>query len=360
MSTPLKKQLQALPTYFGSKRRLLAWLNSALAQALPPEHWKQATFIDLFMGGGAVSVWAKAQGFKQVIANDIAWRSQILAQAFLTNHQVQITPEEALCLTQSLPEEQMPGFIETQYCPGVFATRHAKALDQGFYWANRHPDSTKQALLKTIMWHLANEFVAFATSMGTSNRPFAEALDGLRAWDSLNPKRYTDGSLTRLCEPTWARLDEKRKLVNCGVLGGSPVTVHQADALALLPSVTGDILYLDPPYAGTLSYERGNQVLDALLSGQKESGSLIEVSPFSKGTDVLSTLLDHAQHIPIWLLSYGNQALSLDELLALVERQSQGRQVLGFAKHYRHLAHVSQNTNNQELLILAYPKEYQK
>lgn len=358
MSSPLKKQLQALPTYFGSKRRLLAWLNSTLVKALSPEHWKQATFIDLFMGGGAVSVWAKAQGFKQVIANDISNRSQILAQAFLTNTQVQITAQDALWLTQALPEEQKPGFIETQYCPSVFARRHAQALEQGFYWANAYPDPIKQALLKTLMWHLANEFVAFSTSMGTSNRPFAEALDGLREWDSLNPKRFTDGSLARLCEPTWARLEEKRKLINQGVLGGSPVTVYKADALTVLPKLTGDILYLDPPYAGTVSYERGNQVLDALLQGQAKSHS-VEVSAFSKSTDILSSLLAQAQHIPIWLLSYGNQALSLEALMELVKHQAHGREVVGFAKRYRHLSHVSQNKNNQELLILAYPKETQ-
>lgn len=354
--TPLKHQIQALPTYLGGKRRLLSWISDTLQKAVPANQWKELTFIDLFMGGGAVSYWAKAQGFKSVITNDISLRSQILAQAFLVNTQARLSKEETLGLTQPLLEGQEPGFIESHYCPSVFSTRHARALDQGFYWAKQHPDPTKQALLLTLMWHLANEFVAFSTSLGTSNRPFAEALDGLRAWKGINPKRFTDGSLRRLCEPTWARLEAKRRQVNAGILGGSPVHSFQTDACRLLSTLKGDVLYLDPPYAGTVSYERGNQVLDALLSGNQNVPAL--VSEFSKGTDILKTLLEKAQHIPIWLLSYGNQQICLEELTALVQQQAGNRIVKGFSRLYKHLPHVSKQTNNQEFLILAYPPEF--
>jgi adenine-specific DNA methylase len=354
MKAPLAKQLQALPSYFGGKRRLLSWIGQTLNKAVPVEHWKNLTFIDLFMGGAAVSQWAKAQGFQQVIANDISHRSQILAQGFLTNHRIQLSKSDTLWLTQPLPEPV--GFIESTYCPEVFSMRHARALDQGFYWASQHPDPVKQALLLVIMWHLSMDFVAFATSLGSSNRPFAEALDGLRSWDVINPKRFHDGSLKRLCELAWSRLEEKRRLVNGGVYGGASVTAYQADALDLLPNITGDILYLDPPYAGTVSYEQGNKVLDALLQGHKPP-SIPIVSEFSKSTDVLNQLFQKAQHIPIWLLSYGNTELSLAELTELVSAHAQDRVVKGFAKTYQHMPHVSQRHNNQELLILAYPKE---
>lgn len=353
-NTPLAKQLQALPSYLGGKRRLLSWINKTLTQAIPAVQWKDTIFIDLFMGGGAVSQWAKAQGFQQVIANDISARSQILAQAFLMNNRVQLSKADALWLTQALPDGM--GFIESNYCPQVFSHRHAKALDQGFYWAAQHPDPMKQALMQVLLWHLSLDFVAFATSLGSSNRPFAEALDGLRSWDAINPKRFQDGSLKRLCEPTWSRLDAKRRLVNGGVYGGASVTVHQADALTLLPKLTGDVLYLDPPYAGTVSYEQSNVVLDALLQGHRPTKTPI-VSAFSQSIDVLNQLFQQAQHIPIWLLSYGNTELSLAELTDLVSAHAQNRVVQGFSQNYQHMPHVSKRENNQELLILAYPKE---
>ncbi len=244
MPHPLQHTLRALPTYFGGKRRLLGWLGGVLDKAVPMAEWPEKRFIDLFMGGGAVSMYAKAQGFKEVIANDISLRSNILAAAFLTNNRVTIATDDALWVTQALPEEESPGFIEKTYCPSVFSTRHARALDGGFYWARRHPDCVKQALLTVLLWHMTNEFVAFPTSLGTSNRPFAETLDGLRDWQQLNPKRFTDGSLESLLAPTWSRLETKRKVINQGVFGGAPCRFHQADALSLLPQLTGDILYL--------------------------------------------------------------------------------------------------------------------
>jgi adenine-specific DNA-methyltransferase len=351
MKSPLQKQFQALPSYLGGKRRLAPWIFKTLASVVPVETWDQKVFIDLFLGGGAISLWAKAQGFQHIRANDTSYRSQLVAHAFLKNSRITLSVADTLWLTQPLPSK--PGFIEQTFCPHVFSTRHAQCLDQGFYWARQHPDPTKRALLTVLMWHLANDFVAFATSLGCSNRPFAEALDGLRDWKSINPKRFTDNSLKRLCQPAWKTLETKRTQINGGVFGGSVVAAYQEDAITLLPSLSGDILYLDPPYAGTANYEKTNQVLDSLLLGEV-SANPPQVSAFSRGTEILNSLFEKAQHIPVWILSYGNQQMSLPDLMDLVKQHAAGRQVKGFAKSYRHMPHVSQSDSNQELLILAY------
>ncbi|MBY0402333.1 MAG: DNA adenine methylase [Cyanobacteria bacterium] len=351
-ASPSQFKFSALPSYMGGKRRLVHWIFKTLTQAVPCSLWSQSTFIDLFMGGGSVSFWAKAQGFQKVIANDLSFRSQILAQAFLCNQRVKLTHEELVALTQVNPK--IPGFVEQNFATDVFSTRHARALDQCIYGASQTENPVKRSLILALAWHLANDFVAFPTSLGTSNRPFAEAIDGKRNWDDLNPKRFNDGSLRRLCQPTWKQLEAKGKLINAGVFGGAPVEVFQEDAISLLPQLRGDILYLDPPYAGTVNYERNNQVLDAILRGEIPTHKP-EISAFSKTTDHLNFLLDQAQHIPVWLLSYGNQHLDLEGLIALVKDHAQGRNVQGFAKNYQHLPHVSRTTGNQELLIIAYP-----
>jgi adenine-specific DNA methylase len=346
---------QGLPTYFGGKRKLLSWLFSHINQVVPAPTWNKLTFIDAFLGGASVSLMAKAYGFKQIHANDLAYRSKILADAFLINQKQKLTLEDALLATQHLPEELLPGFIYTHYTSGVFSSRHGEALDKVLYRAQETKDPVKKALYLTLLWHLAMEYVCFPTSLGTSNRPYAEAIDGLRDWDSLNPKRYTDGSITHLLQPTWSHLEKKRRLINQGVFGGSPVTFSQLDAIDFVSTVKGDILYADPPYPGTLSYERNNRVLDSLLTGDI-IGPVKTVSPFSKSVDALDTLLESARHIPIWVLSYGNKHISLEELIEKVKRHAPDRRVEGYAKAYRHLSHVSHNTSNQELLILAYPK----
>lgn len=58
----------ALPNYFGAKRRLIMIIFNFLLSSIPKELWHKKTFIDAFVGGGSVSLAAKARGFGQSIA----------------------------------------------------------------------------------------------------------------------------------------------------------------------------------------------------------------------------------------------------------------------------------------------------
>ena len=201
-----------------------------------------------------------------------------------------------------------------------------------------------------LIWHTAYEFVCFPTSFGTSSRPYAEAQDGLREWDSLNPKRFVDGSIQRLLQPSLEILEKKRKSINKGIYGGAPVTMHQMDAFDFVERTVGDLLYLDPPYAGTLGYMKTYEVLDHILTG---SPATAPSSTFSKDTEALDLLFEKAGHIPHWVLSYGNKQIDKEELVALVRRHAGNRKVIGFSKLCKHMPHVSKNNDNQELLVIA-------
>ena len=70
---------------------------------------------------------------------------------------------------------------------------------------------------------------------------------------------------------------------------------------------------------------------------------------------MIDTLLDRAQHIPIWILSFGNAVASLDELESKMIRR--GRQTKAIAIRYQHLASVAteeKNESNREYLFPAW------
>jgi adenine-specific DNA-methyltransferase len=320
-----------------------------LALQVPRSTWHKLTFIDAFLGGGAVSVFAKATGFKQLFVNDCSTRAQMIAQAFLSNDHVTLSRRDLLFLNQPLPDGEAR-IIEAQYAPSVFSTRHAQRLDQWLYWANQIQDPTRRALYRVWIWHCLNTFLCYPTSRGTSNGPYAQALDGDRSWDTINPKRFQDGTIDRLLKPSLEIMEAKLKTVNQGVFQGSPVTVYQEDALTFLPSVSGDIVYLDPPYAGTQGYDQGFALIDGLLFPKQQPMALTD---FSSSVEALHALLESVQHIPTWVLSYGNKTIDLDKLVAVVQQHAKHRQVKGYSKAYSHMRHVAKRLNNQELLVIA-------
>jgi 16S rRNA G966 N2-methylase RsmD len=350
-STKPAAYFSGLPPYFGGKRKLVKPIFHRLAQHIPQADWYKACFVDAFAGGGSVSLSAKAYGFGQVLSNDLSDRSRLVIRAFLENDRVRLQPEDILALATF--ENTSYRRIEATFAGHTFSVRHARALDQALAYIDTVQDTVKQALLRVLLWHHVVEFVAFGTSVGTSNRPFAEVLDGKRPWYELNPKRLRDNSFEKLLKPAWHALDKKRRAVNQSVFAAQGiVTGFQQDAFAFVSDVQGDILYLDPPYPGTLSYEKANAVLDRVLFGEAIPAEP-SVSPFTKDLEALLELLSKAGHFPLWVISLNNKVVDLAELETRIRQVDPTRRVTGWAIDYKHLAHVSKTSHNQELLVIA-------
>ncbi len=79
-------RLKALPPYFGGKRRLLGRIFKQM-----PKPEEAPVLVDAFLGGGSVSLFGKARGYR-VIANDIAYRSSIVGKALIENDHVTLMP----------------------------------------------------------------------------------------------------------------------------------------------------------------------------------------------------------------------------------------------------------------------------
>ena len=128
------KKFESLPNYFGGKRKLVKDIFKHIKK-------KDGVFIDAFLGGGSVSLWAKGKGYK-VIANDSAERSYIVGKALLENQGTKITDED---LARLFMEAQHDHFIEKTYVPKVFLSPSAEFLDNAFGVVRQHtvPNSTK-------------------------------------------------------------------------------------------------------------------------------------------------------------------------------------------------------------------------
>ena len=329
----------ALPPYFGGKRRLVGHIF----KHLPPAS-EAPVFADAFLGGGSVSLYAKGRGY-QVRCNDIAERSVVIGRALVDNDEVTLTDPDLLRLFTDIDHD---GFCAGRLAPDVVVEHHAAFLDQLMAHAKATP-GTKGWLLR-----LAAIKVLFALRpMGNfgAKTIVHQLADG--DFDGIKPHflRCPAASLS-LSHP----LEVVRQVapaINRGVFSnGLAHEVHHGDVLDFVSGIDADILYCDFPYPGTLDYGVALRPLDEMLAGHALQP---ERSRFSRDDALgfIDETLARATHIPTWAISLGGPVVELDALAEVVGRYR--RNVHAEAIAYAHLASLATEDNaarNRELLVI--------
>ena len=332
----------SLPPYLGGKRRLCPLFFREIDRLIPRRRWPRLSLLDGFLGGGSVSLFAKAQGFK-VMATDIAARAITVGQALIVNSRVRLCREDILKVLA--PRGHDAGRIEQELVPSVFPATVARVLDSCLELAEVSAVPAKAALYRLLAIRAA--LLCHPMSQvrpGTIHRATAGE------WESITPSclyHYTEAP--RLA--TMGRLWPLAEQINLGVFAGK-AEVRQANILEVLPEIHADVAYFDPPYPGVMSYEKEYKVIDRILEGKSRP-----TSPFTAkdGALLLDELLDRARHIPLWLLSLGNALVTLPELEKKMQRL--GRQTKAIAVKYQHLPAVAteeKKERNREFLVVGW------
>jgi adenine-specific DNA methylase len=323
----------ALPPYLGGKRRLCPLIFREIDRVIPRSRWRGLTFLDAFLGGGSVSLYAKAQGF-QVIATDIAERSMVIGRGLIENSRVRLTHEDILRVLASRME--VPGRIESSMSPSVFTRTQARFIDSALRVAVETPDPAKANLIRLLALRFALLCHAYAqVRKGTIHRVTTGEFESITESAVYH---YVDA--LRLHTPV--KLWELAQQINAGVFEGR-ATVMKRSILEALPEIQVDVAYFDPPYPGVMSYEREYKVIDEILEGQSR-----RTSPFTAkdGANMIDGLFERATHIPIWILSLGNAVVGVEELEAKMAKH--GRRVKSIALRYQHLPAVATEEKKRE------------
>lgn len=333
----------ALPSYLGGKRQLARVLYRHIAETgYPPA--RGHVLIDAFMGGGSMSLLGKALGYR-VIANDISVRSQTIGEALIVNDRETLTAEDLAIALQA-----DPGARHRPSPKLLPFTDHAReVLIRLVAAAEEVASPAKRALLRTLAVKLTVRVAMWGqiTSQGNSR-----IRNGL--YDDM-----TLGQMTwlKVASRPQKQLLNEAKLLNAGVFAnGERNEVHCADVIEFLAGVQGDIAYLDPPYPGTIYYEREYAGIDELLTGQPVH---VERSRFSRneGWKFIRDVAEAAEHIPVLVLSLGNETVELGELEELLREV--GRDVTAQAVEYHHLrskATDEKKERNREFILVARSK----
>jgi hypothetical protein len=332
----------ALFPYLGGKRRLCPLIFREIDALLPRRNWPGRTLLDGFLGGGSVSLYGKAMGFR-VVATDIAERAITVGRALIENSRTKLTREDVIRL---LTPNQEPALrVEREMVPAVFTANVARLIDRALARANVTADPAKAALLKMLAIRVALlEHPMSQVRKGTIHR---RASGENEAITESCVHHYVEG--LRLTRPD--RLWTLAQQINAGVFQGEAQVLNES-IFDVLPRTQADVVYFDPPYPGVMSYEKEYRVIDEILEGATKP-----TSPFTAkdGAAMIDGLFERAGHIPVWLLSLGNEVVTIGELEEKMRRL--GRETRAIEIAYQHLPSVAteeKKAANREFLVVGW------
>lgn len=207
--------------YIGSKLSLIDFLVDSIEQVTGE---RDGVFADLFAGTGIVGATFKKKGF-EVLANDIQHYSYVLNKHFIENAEsVDDTLIEHLNGLKGIE-----GFVYRNYCNGSGCGRNYFTDENG-------------KKCDAIRIELDNLYKHYDI---TENQYYYLLASLINSVDKYANTASVYGAFLKHIKKSAAKTFELELLP---VINGKKGTAYNEDSNRLITKISGDILYLDPPY----------------------------------------------------------------------------------------------------------------
>lgn len=223
--------------YIGSKLSLMDFvhegINYVLAKNNDSTSYEHLTLCDLFAGTGAVGSFFKEQGMK-IIANDSMFYSYVLNKHYIGNND-EVFSDNAIFQELNNLDLISDGFIFNNYClGGTLDTEY-----QRMYFSDRNGQ-----FCDTVRAKIEDMFVSQKISEKQYYFLLASLLESI---DKHANTASVYGAFLKKIKKKAAQdcIIEPASIVSSNINGHQ---IFQRDAQDLITEISGDILYLDPPY----------------------------------------------------------------------------------------------------------------
>ena len=206
--------------YIGSKYKLSSWIEQEIINSVGDV--KNKIFCDLFAGTGIIGRIFKKR-VKRVIANDIEFYSFVLIRNYIKNHTDLKSKLEVLEYLNNLPLRE-DGFIFNNYCSPAnrlyFSDENGKKIDTIRQEIEKFKNDSD------LYYFLLASLIESADKVANTASVYGAFLKKL--------KKSAQKEL--VLEPAIYEENDNEHLV------------FQRDSNELIKEISGNILYLDPPY----------------------------------------------------------------------------------------------------------------
>ena len=323
--------------FIGNKEKLAAWICDLFP--LTAE-----SVFDAFSGSSSVGYEAKKRGLR-VISNDILKINALLATALIENRKEILEEKDLDILFAGKP---IKGFMYKHYANVYFTPNECMELDQYRINVEKLGSACKKALALsllrramirkmpysrfTIDWDTIKKLRDEAYSYRTYGRK--------RAYHNLS---FRDHVLENINAYNQAVFDN-----------GKDNRVYNRDIFDLLGTVQADVIYLDPPYSGTMNNYFGFYgVLDEYIASKK-------LKPFENNfvnrktaLELFDRLFSSLSSYKYWILSYNNSSFpSKNELCKLLSKYADSVEIVEKPHRYKVTGKENKDVNKEYLFIV--------
>ncbi len=310
--------------YIGSKFKLSNWIKEEIIKKVNP---KNKIFCDLFAGTGIIGRVFKKE-VKKVIVNDIEYYSYVLNRNYIGNHKNLKEKLEVIEYLNYLPLRD-DGFIYNNYCTPAnrlyFSDENGKKID------------TIRMEIEKFKSNEDTYFFLLASLLESADRVANTA----SVYGAYLKKLKKSAQKLLVLEPAIYEQNDNE------------YQVFQKDSNELISKISGDILYLDPPYNSRqygANYHLLNTIAEYKKFEPKGKTGLREYykSPWcqkGKVKEVFEELIKNANFKWIFL-SYNNEGLmNENEIKEIMSRY--GKYELVKKEYQRFKADKNENRNHK-------------
>ena len=322
--------------FVGNKEKLCTWIVDNFPKDCH-------TIFDAFSGGCSVSYESKKRGYT-VYSNDILKINFYLSQSIIENSEIVLNNKDLEKIIQGTPKK---GFMFKNYADKYFFPNECKELD--LYRENII--SNFEGYKKYLAFTLLRRSMIRKMPYSRFNIKW-EKVKQLRdeEYSYLKYKRKRAYHNESISEHMYKNIDDYNNSIFCN---GKQNKSLNLDIFNAIKNVKADLIYLDPPYCGTMNdYYGFYNLLDEFIEAKK----LIDFNnSFKKREKIINDfkkLFSNLKNYKYWVISYNNRSYpSKDQMLDILRSFTSTVKILEKNHNYQ-ITGKFQKRRNKEILFI--------
>lgn len=326
--------------FIGNKEKIAAWITSFF----PPD---AKSIFDAFAGGNSISYQSKLAGL-QVFSNDILRINYMISKALIENKSERLSMKDIDIIFTGEP---VKGFMYENYANVFFFPEECMQLDLYRENIEKLSSDYKKAIAFSLLRRSMIRKMPYSR-FNLNWEQITQLRDEQYSYEKYQRKRaYHNKSFKK-------HFLENFLEYNCAIFDNEKENkAFNEDVFEVLEKVEADIVYLDPPYTGTMNNYFGFYgLIDEYILSKKKQPFDHNFMDKKTAIQLFDTLFSKLKNYKYWFLSYNNSSFpTKEQLITLFQKYATNIQVIEKEHVYKVTGKENKKENTEYLFIVENP-----